>query len=258
MLQQTQKTWQTSKEQADISQKWLIRNKTMNQKDIISESDLDQTRSAYLSHRYQVENLEKEYTSLCMDISDTENKIKQLAIEKYEKENEMKLNLFSAYYDLADNLKVWEQTYVFKAPFAGKVEFMKFWTENEFVQNGEEVFSIVPLQKDIIGQVLLPASGAGKVENGNEVIIKLDNYPYIEFGSIEGKVKSISLVTKEQYTETTNIETYLVSVSLPKGMMTNYGGQLGFKYEIKGTAEIIVKKRRLIERLFDNLKYRIK
>ena len=120
-------------------------------------------------------------------------------------------------------------------------------------KRSEEVFSIVPFQEDIIGQVLLPASGAGKVDVGNDVIIKLDNYPYIEFGSIKGKVKSISLVTKKLKTET-----YLVIVSLPDGLTTNYGESLYFKYEIKGTAEIVVKKRRLIERLFDNLKYRIK
>jgi hypothetical protein len=125
-------------------------------------------------------------------------------------------------------------------------------------KRSEEVFSIVPFQEDIIGQVLLPASGAGKVDVGNDVIIKLDNYPYIEFGSIKGKVKSISLVTKKLKTETSNIETYLVIVSLPDGLTTNYGESLYFKYEIKGTAEIVVKKRRLIERLFDNLKYRIK
>ena len=93
-------------------------------------------------------------------------------------------------------------------------------------KRSEEVFSIVPLQEDIIGQVLLPASGAGKVDVGNDVIIKLDNYPYIEFGSIKGKVKSISLVTKKLKTETSNIETYLVIVSLPDGLTTNYGESL--------------------------------
>lgn len=109
----------------------------------------------------------------------------------------------------------------------------------------------------IIGQVLLPLLVPVRCV-GNDVIIKLDNYPYIEFGSIKGKVKSISPVTKKLKTETSNIETYLVIVSLPDGLTTNYGESLYFKYEIKGTAEIVVKKRRLIERLFDNLKYRIK
>ena len=258
LLQQTEKILQISHKQTNISQKWLLRNESLQKKDMISEANLDQTRNTYLSNCYNEENLKKECTSIRIQIGDAENKLKQLTIEKYDKENEMKMKLLSTYYDLTDQSKTWEQTYVFKAPFTGYLEFMKFWTNGEFVPSGEEVFSIVPFQEDIIGQVLLPASGAGKVDVGNDVIIKLDNYPYIEFGSIKGKVKSISLVTKKLKTETSNIETYLVIVSLPDGLTTNYGESLYFKYEIKGTAEIVVKKRRLIERLFDNLKYRIK
>ncbi|MDR0505267.1 MAG: hypothetical protein LBH32_00395 [Dysgonamonadaceae bacterium] len=45
--------------------------------------------------------------------------------------------------------------------------------------------------------MLLPASGAGKVKIGDKVAIKLENYPYKEFGYIEGKVKSLSLVSQQ-------------------------------------------------------------
>ena len=54
------------------------------------------------------------------------------------------------------------------------------------------------------------------------------------------------------------IETYLINVELPNGLTTNYEETLDFKYELGGTADIIVKDRRLIERLFDNLRYRTK
>jgi len=56
-------------------------------------------------------------------------------------------------------------------------------------------------------------------------------------------------------TEQGNIETYLLTLKFPKGLVTNYGRRLEFKHESKGTVEIITKDRRLIERLFDNLKY---
>jgi hypothetical protein len=51
------------------------------------------------------------------------------------------------------------------------------------------------------------------------------------------------------------VDSYLLIVSFPKGLITNYGTKLDFKFETKGSAEIITKKRRLIERFFDNLKY---
>ena len=80
----------------------------------------------------------------------------------------------------------------------------------------------------------------------------------MEYGSVDGKVGSISLVTKAEQVANVNVETYLIAIDLPQGLTTNYGKKLDFKYEIKGTAEIIVNDRRLIERLFDNLKYRVK
>jgi hypothetical protein len=156
---------------------------------------------------------------------------------------------------LLDNIKSWEQKYVFKAPFDGKVQFLKFYNENQFVQSGEQVFTIVPKEEKAFGQVILPAQGSGKIKIGQEVIIKLDNYPYMEYGSITGRVKSISLTTSPTKTEKSEIDTYLVLVDFPNQLKTNYGTKLDFKAEAKGTAEIITNDRRLIQRLFDNLKY---
>lgn len=52
-----------------------------------------------------------------------------------------------------------------------------------------------------------------------------------------------------------NLHTYLITVDLPNKLTTNYGASLDFRYEIKGIADIITKRRKLLERLFDNLKY---
>jgi hypothetical protein len=71
-------------------------------------------------------------------------------------------------------------------------------------------------------------------------------------------VKSISLITRQEQIQQNSINTYLVLVELPRGLSTNYGEQLDFKYEIEGVADIIVRERRLIYRLFDNIRYRTK
>lgn len=51
-----------------------------------------------------------------------------------------------------------------------------------------------------------------------------------------------------------NVETYLVTIRFPDGTVTNYGKRLDIKFEAKGIVDVITKKKRLIERLFDNLK----
>jgi len=49
-------------------------------------------------------------------------------------------------------------------------------------------------------------------------------------------------------------EYYFVHVEFPNGFHITYGQQLLFKFELKGSAEIATKDRRLLERIFDNLK----
>ena len=68
-------------------------------------------------------------------------------------------------------------------------------------------------------------------------------------------MSDISLVTTTQKTEHGDVEHYLVDVVLPAELKTNRGIQLEFKYELKGVAEIITNDKRLIQRIFDNIRY---
>lgn len=259
ILKETEQALSISNDNLEITEKWYRKYCSLN-KDIVTTYDLevDRSKAEYLSAKQNNQNLIKEIASIRMQIAESKNKLSQLTVEKNEAERQMHLDLLASYHELNDQMKKWEQTYVFKSPFDGKVEFLKFWTNGQFVQTGENVFGIIPKENKVLGQVLLPAIGAGKVKEGSAVSIKLDDYPYAEFGSIKGKVKSISLITNEYKTTQSSINTYLVLVDMPDGLITNYGDKLDFKYEIGGEADIIVKDRRLIERLFDNLKFNTK
>ncbi|NDV64204.1 HlyD family efflux transporter periplasmic adaptor subunit [Bacteroides sp. 224] len=259
ILNETQNALNISTENLEISRKWLDKYSSLNKELITTyELEIDKSKADYLSAKQNNQNLVKEMASIEMQIAESRNRLSQLSVERREQERKLHLDLFASYHDLNDQLKQWEQTYVLKAPFDGQVEFLKFWTNGQFVQAGTDVFCIVPKENVILGQVLLPAIGAGKVKTGSNVSIKLDDYPYTEFGAIKGIVKSISLITNEYEVAQGKINTYLVQVDMPDGLVTNYGDELDFKYEIGGQADIIVKDRRLIERLFDNIKFNTK
>jgi multidrug resistance efflux pump len=259
ILNESELLMQTTQQKLDISRKWMEKYSSLNRDEIVTyEYEVDRSRSDYLTAKQEEQNLRKEIASVKMQIAEDRNRLTQLDVEQKEKERTLQMDLLAAYQDLSDNIKAWEQKFVFKAPFDGKVEFLKFLTENQFVQSGEEVFGIVPQETNMFGQVLLPSAGAGKVKMGSRVTVKLDNFPYMEYGSVEGTVGSISLLSQPQKTEQNVVETYLIIVDLPEGLTTNYGEKLDFRHEIGGTADIIIKERRLIERLFDNLKYRTK
>lgn len=238
--------------------KFYSRDSTLFTKKVISESELDKTQMSYISSKDAYQNALNNLTVAKQQIQQTESRLQELGVTKPEKEKELRIALISAYNDLTDNIKSWNQKYVFRAPFNGKVQFLKFYNENQFVQNGEQVFTIIPKQTDLLGQVIVASQGSGKIKKGQEVIVKLDNYPYNEYGSVTGKVNSISLTTSTAKTEKNEIETYQILVDFPNQLTTNYGTTLEAKAEAKGSAEIITNDRRLIERLFDNLKYVMK
>ncbi|GGH65110.1 multidrug resistance efflux pump [Filimonas zeae] len=255
LLDLAHKKLENSTETMRLTNKFYKRDSTLFSEHILAEAEIDKTHMNKVSAKDAHESTLSNIINLREQLQQSINQLQQVSIQKEEKEREVKLELISTYTDLMGNIRQWEQKYVFKSPMNGKVEFLKFLTNDEFIQSGDAIFTIVPLQDKIIGQMILPSAGAGKVKTGQNVIVKLENYPFAEYGSITGKVSSISLTTNPVKTASGDIETYLVNITLPHQLTTNYGSQLDFKFQIKGTGEIITKDRKLAERLFDNLKY---
>ena len=85
--------------------------------------------------------------------------------------------------------------------------------------------------------------GVGKIKEGFRVNIKLDNYPYLEFGIIQGTVRRISKVSEAK--------TYNLEIDLENGLETTLKKRLDLSQRMSGKGEIITKDRRLISRIFD-------
>jgi len=223
----------------------------------IAEVDLERSAVNYLG---QVENnisIGKENTNIQFQIDDIRSKLQILELDRLDTEQKLRMDLYSGYNELVNSIKRWHLTYTFSSPFKGKLEYLNFWRENDFIAADTPVLSVIPSGNALLGQVYLPSQGAGKVIVGQEVIIRLDNYPYMEYGSIAGKVRMISTLSNqtEEFAKKNDLQTYLITVDLPNKLTTNYGTTLDFNYEIKGVADILTKKRKLLLRLFDNLKY---
>lgn len=243
-------------EKVKIENGFYHRDSILFSKKIISSQEFEKSKQNLLRSRQQYKYLRKNLTNDEYAIKDIENKIQQLKIDNTKQVNNLEISMLNNYYQLKESIVSWERKYVFIAPMTGKLAYLSFLKNDDFLETGKELFSIVPKENMILGQVLLPEVGINKVELGQEVIIKLDNSPYTQFGSIRGKVTNISAVANEQLSENnTRQNNYLLTVSLPNNLKTNYGTILTFRSQAKGSAEVITNKRRLIERLFDNLKH---
>ena len=165
---------------------------------------------------------------------------------KYVKNN-LILSIQLTYKRLESQLDEWNYKYVLVAAIKGNVSFFDFWSNNQFVNAGDDVMTVVPKSHNIIGKVYLPIAGSGKVKKGQKVNIQCDNYPCREYGFVKGEVASISLMPQN--------DQFLVNVELPDGLNTTFNKKLDFKQEMDGTASIVTEDLRLIQRFFNEFRY---
>ena len=91
--------------------------------------------------------------------------------------------------------------------------------------------------------------GFGKIRIGQTVNIKLNGYPYIEFGVLKGVISSLSAVPEPTQDKSSII--YMAEVTFPQGLITSYNKELPMIQQMDGTAEIITENIRLISRFFN-------
>ena len=161
--------------------------------------------------------------------------------------NNLTLSIQLTYKRLESQIAQWNYKYILFAPISGDISFFDFWSNNQFVNAGDDVMTIVPPSQNIIGKVYLPIAGSGKVKKEQKVYIQCDNYPCREYGFVKGDVASISLMPQD--------DRFLVNVYLPNGLDTTFNKHLDFKQEMDGTAHIVTKDLRLIERFFNEFRY---
>ena len=218
---------------------------------VISPSEYDNATSAYLQSRYSLESGYASLENQLIQIGEMETNLLDMELQQAEKESILMHNYNTATEQLVNAINSWELNYCLKTPIDGKITFLTYWNENQFVQGGGNVFTVVPDEKEeLIGKALLPIVRSGKVKTGQKVIIRFVNYPDQEFGIVDGMVSSISLVPLE--------DNYQVEISLPKGLTTNYGKTLPVTFEMKASAEIVTEDQSLLERFLMPVKKMLK
>ncbi|MCP4218354.1 MAG: HlyD family efflux transporter periplasmic adaptor subunit, partial [bacterium] len=168
-----------------------------------------------------------------------------------ERNKQLQLGLDQAYDSLISQIDQWEQNYLLKSPIDGTASYTTIWSINQNVSAGDVVVTVVPENSGhLIGKVVLPMQGSGKVKEGQDVNIKFMSYPHMEYGMVYGRINSKSLVTSDN--------NYVLEVALPNGLITSYKKKLIFSQNMIGTAEIITDDIRLMERIFTPIKSIIK
>lgn len=221
----------------------VSRYETLFNKGVVAAQDFENKKLGYLQAQKNYKNLLTSISQLKSSLINNEKASKGTKISGTREEVNLESAKMQSFYQLKKVIKDWELAYVLKSSVAGKVTFLQIWTENQNITAGENVFSVIPvIEKGYVGKLKAAALNSGKIKIGQQVNIRLANFPDREFGILKGVIKNISLVPDKD-------GNLLLDVGLPKGLETSYHKIIPFQQEMKGSAEIITEDLRLTERL---------
>lgn len=220
-------------------------NQLLVKEKVIAPMEYNEIKKTYLSQKMthadninsliQTEQQQKEYQKNLSDIQ-----------QQYKTEER---DILSAIRDAAKRIKgqvaAWEKQFVLRSPIEGKITFFKVWKENQYVNSGEPVFLVVPTTQQFEIRARLPIYKAGKIKTGQRALIKLQEYPYEEFGMLKAKVEALTNVSLDSV--------YIVQLKLENGLNTTRNRTITFRPEIAGTVDIITNDKNILQRIFEGL-----
>ena len=231
-------------EQSELAKKQYQRDSLLYSREIISNEEIEQSRSKYLQSRLTEENMQSSLRNMQIQIAQLKESLLDINHQDTERLNSLQSQLRSYISQLKSEIQAWSLNYALIAPLDGTITFTNYWTANQNVNAGGEVFTVIPCNHEVIGKALLPVARSGKVKRGQEVNIRLENFPDHEYGILRGRIENISLVPSQA-----NLTSYYaVEISIPNGLITTYKKELPFLPNMQGQAEIITEDISLLER----------
>lgn len=216
---------------------FLVQEK-LHQNKVISPMEYKREKAKLLSREMPVKNLA---ASLIQNRSAQTAKQKEL-LELENAIQQHKSDFLQALQTLRSSIENWKQRYILTAPVAGKVSFAAPLQEQQHLTAGQELMTVEPEGSTFQGLIKIPQVNLGKLKKGQKVLIKLDGFPYHEFGMVEGELSQLSVTPGKD-------STYWGYVALPHKLFTRYDHALPYRNGLKGQAEIITADKRLAQRL---------
>lgn len=216
---------------------------------VISAADFETSSQNLLQKQNSKAGFDATLTSTELQIIQNEQQLIELTLQRENETAEYERGIAQSRQQLAAQIALWKQQYVLEAPATGRVTLVSYWSENQHVAVGDKLASIIPDgDTEVIGRMQVPTAGFGKVQVGQTVNVKLNGYPYMEFGVLRGTIRTLSAVPEQVQAQGGSTAVYIAEVVFSDGMLTSYKKELPMIQQMDGTGEIITEDMRLISR----------
>ena len=193
---------------------------------------------ALLRTEEQLEDTEAQIASLRGEIAQTENQIKSLEFQLTQ--------------------------YTIASPVAGTIFEFPIQNADATVESGETIAAIAQLENslypesNLVLRAKMPSSETAFLKTGLPAKIKLDAYPFQDYGIVEGYVSWISPDSKvardSPPTQPDSGEFFELEISIDQAHLVNKTEQIPLTPGQTATAEVVIRQRRLIDYFLEPFK----
>jgi membrane fusion protein len=221
----------------------------------VSARDLEQRQSAVLSIELERVGLRRQAEALKRDISESTARLASIPIE-IEAAQADSLSAEANLKQKTSDSEAHRAIFVL-APMGGRVAALPV-SGGQPVSTGATLAVITPADGLLEAELLAPSRAIGFIRPGQEVHLQLQAFPYQRFGTLKGKVKSVSgTVIGPSDVSIPGLPVhepvFRVRVSLASTEMVAYGQSHVLQPGMLLKAEVVLDRQNLIRWLFDPL-----
>lgn len=204
-----------------------------------------------------LQSAQAEAERLRTEMTEKHARVTQLQLEAEQQKQQLEIRLTEIQAKIAETETLLQtaktklnQRYLY-APVDGTVLSLNVRQHGEVVQPGQTIAELAPQGKPLVLSAILPSREAGFVKPDLTVQVKLDAYPFQDYGVVSGRVISISPDSKphEQLGPV-----YRIEVELSRNAIDRHGAKISFQPGQTATAEIVTRQRRIADVLLDPLR----
>ena len=150
------------RKEMELGREKIARLKSLHQNQSISTAELQEQEVAQLEQMRAEAAGQRTLSEAEVEASKAEKELRDLQHDRAEGLRTSREDLRARLNKLIGAIELWEADYVFRAPGDGKVAFYDFWSDQQFVTAGKQVFLIVPETTQLIGRMSVSQGGSGK------------------------------------------------------------------------------------------------
>ena len=242
------------KRAVDLAEAQLFKFERLVKDDTASQLELNQAMSNDINQRLSLETIDQQIVSREGSLTEAHYTLRGLDNAKDSELAQLRQQI-GQLEESRTSLEA-SSRYVVRSPVSGRISALQ-GTVGRSVQPATPIVMIIPEASDMIATLFAPTRAAGFLDEGQDVNLLIDAYPYQKFGVQKGVIAEISETPFRPGELDTPIpfdqSVYRIKVALDKQTITAYGKEVAFKPGMTLQGDLITDSRTLIEWMLDPL-----